>query len=428
MNLIILCVYCFLWLLTFVIYVAKRRKTGDTFGAGGIILLSYFIYSVFSVLLYNTKVFFAESDSITVFPFMYLYGIEMLFLYPILRYRSNTTQLDHLGDLFIFNIISIIFIFSSLIHLPTVLLSFREGLYQIMTDPSGGAELYAERMEMSYESGGGITNLFAIISSALSGIGILFLVYSFVNNKVNKWIRLGLLLSYIVLLMNGVSSGQRGLLIEPLYVAIVSYFFFQPYISQKINRVISIAGITIIIALSIPFAALTFSRFDTVNSGVAESFYFYAGQENVYFNLYGLDDNGIRYGDRTVPLFKRMIGFTDVPKNFWERREKYPHLKINDEVFYTYVGDFTIDFGPVLGTVIMLLMALLFARKTDVHYNRISFEQLIVLHFLMYMCMVGGLKLFPFSDVAGNLKIIVYFTAYLLFKYLTIKKSNQYDV
>jgi hypothetical protein len=34
----------------------------------------------------------------------------------------------------------------------------------------------------------------------------------------------------------------------------------------------------------------------------------------------------------------------------------------------------------------------------------------------MIVCMLGGLKLYPFSDVGGNLQLIVYFLAYLFFR------------
>lgn len=204
MDQIILYAYSFLWFLTIIIYVKKRKKAGDVFGVGEVILLSYFVYSIFSILLCGSS-YFNASIKVTVFPFIYLYGIELLFLLPLLRYHSSKTQLCHPTDLLLFNIISAIFIISSLIHLPSVITSFREGLFQILSDSSGGADLYTEEMERSYESGGGITNLFAIFSSAFSGLGTLFLFYSFVNKKISKWIRAGLLLSYMVILLNGES-------------------------------------------------------------------------------------------------------------------------------------------------------------------------------------------------------------------------------
>jgi hypothetical protein len=155
---------------------------------------------------------------------------------------------------------------------------------------------------------------------------------------------------------------------------------------------------------------------------------YYAGQENLYFNNFGLNNNGIRYGDRTIPLYKRMVGFYNVPKNFWDRRQKYPNLKINDEVFYTFVGDFTFDFGPIIATLIIIGFSLFVLKKTKVRNGRILFHQLILLHFVMIVCMMGGLKLYPFSDVGGNLQLLVYVFAYIVFRLdfdLNLKKRNR---
>ena len=52
----------------------------------------------------------------------------------------------------------------------------------------------------------------------------------------------------------------------------------------------------------------------------------------LFFNNYGLDADGIRYGDRTANLFKQII-WDDTPHNYMERRDKYPHLKIDDYYF-----------------------------------------------------------------------------------------------
>ncbi len=105
-----------------------------------------------------------------------------------------------------------------------------------------------------------------------------------------------------------------------------------------------------------------------------------------------------------------------MPKNFVERRAKYPNLRINDGVFSTFVGDFTIDFGPVIGSLILLFFTVFVLIKTKIRDGIIRFHQLILLHFVMNVCVIGGLKLYPFSDVGGNLQLIVYFIAYILFR------------
>lgn len=71
------------------------------------------------------------------------------------------------------------------------------------------------------------------------------------------------------------------------------------------------------------------SRFGKEQAGVGGFINWYVGQGSLYFNNNGLDAGGIRYGDRTINLFKRIID-PDTPKNFVERRDKYHNLELDD--------------------------------------------------------------------------------------------------
>ena len=135
------------------------------------------------------------------------------------------------------------------------------------------------------------------------------------------------------------------------------------------------------------------------------------------FNNFGLDNNGLRYGDRTFPFFKEILGFDNVPKNFWERRDKYPNLTINDEVFISFVGDFTLDFGPIVTLLFFLIISIIIYRIACLRNSVLYFHHLILIHLLIYVCSIGSLKLFPFSDISGNLKLSVYVISYFIFKY-----------
>jgi hypothetical protein len=110
-----------------------------------------------------------------------------------------------------------------------------------------------------------------------------------------------------------------------------------------------------------------------------------------------------------------MLGFDNVPHNFYERRAKYPNLKINDEAFIGFVGDFTLDFGPFIAPIIFIFFTLFILNNTRVRNGRILFHQLILLHFVMCICIQGGMKLFSYSDVS-NLRIITIFIAYWAFR------------
>lgn len=412
-DIINLVLYITAWILTIIAYQKKRRH----FDAGSLLLFSYLLYSIVSLLLYNNPFSIYTFNRIRIFPFIYLYLMLMLAALPVLKYDNNKIKEIQKPNTVLLNTVSIIFIIFSLAHLPTIISDFATGLMKLLTSSSGGAELYDEGMlDYVKNNDGNISNVAAIISGAMSGIGILLFFYYLTMKKYNIFILAGLFLSCIVSILTSISRGQRGGIIETLFIMSITYFALRKHIPAKINKRIKIIGIFLIIVIAVPLFALTNSRFENTESSSKTSFYFYVGQENLYFNNYGLDDGGIRYGDRTFPLFKQMLGFDNVPHNFLERRQKYPKLKINDEVFITFVGDFTLDFGPLVAPLIFILFTLFILKNTRIRNGRILFHQLILVHFVMIVCMIGGLKLYPLSDIGGNLTLIVYFVAFICFK------------
>lgn len=419
MSNIFLVSYIIAWIITIITYQRKKQH----FDAGSVVLFSYLLYSIASLLLYNSP--FYTFNPIRIFPFIYLYLMLMLAVSPILKYDDNKINEIQKPNTVLLNAVSIIFIVASLAYLPTIISNFASGIVKLMVNPSGGQELYNEAMANSYHTGdGNITNLAAIISGSFSKIGILLFFYYLTLKKPNKLILVGLFLSCIASILTYIYLGQRGVIMEILFAMIITYFALRKFIPTKINKRIKIIGIILIIATTIPVIVLTNSRFSEWRGGSLQSIYYYVGQENLNFNNYGLDNGGIRYGDRTFPLFKRMLGIDNVPNNFWERRKKYPNLKINDEVFYTFVGDFTLDFGPFVAPLIFILFTFFILNKTRIRNGRILFHQLILVHFVMCVCMVGGMKLYSFSDVGGNLQLIVYFLAYIFFR-MDYEKSQQ---
>ena len=218
---------------------------------------------------------------------------------------------------------------------------------------------------------------------------------------------------------------QRGPAIDRLFTVIMAYFALKEFIPVSINKKIKKIGIVLLLLFSVPMIAITVSRFGERVGGVKESVFNYIGQQNLNFNNYAFDNDGLRYGDRVFPLFKRMLGFNNVPYNFWERRIKYPNLKINDEVFIGFVGDFVLDFGTYLASIILIIFTIYIYSKTRIKNRTLLFHQLILLFLIMNLCMIGGLKLFPFADTGGNLVLIVYMLVYIAFK-LDYKNSlNQ---
>ena len=163
---------------------------------------------------------------------------------------------------------------------------------------------------------GTITNLPSIIANAMGDVGILMAFYYLTLPKPKKLVAIGLLLSCVVTILDSIASAQRGPAIERLLVMLITFFALRTFYPDKVQKVARRVGIVAIILISLPMVAVTISRFEREEGGAGASTFYYIGQQNLYFNSYALDDGGIRYGDRTFPVFKRMLGFDNVPQNY----------------------------------------------------------------------------------------------------------------
>ncbi len=414
MDTFLIGIYIVLWAVTFFVYQRKRK----TFDVGSFILFLYLLTAIASYFLYGDENYGSSFRGLSLFTFLLLFVLLFMGAYPVLKYDGRNKILVAPNQRLIV-IISLIFIVSSLLGISSTIQNFRQGLVLLLTTDDGGADLYKEALESNENMGhGGLSHLSAVLITALTNISALFLFYLIKFYKQNKMLVWGLAISFVLLFMQYISMGTRGAVVEFMLLLISSYFLMRPFYSKKITTTVNKALVLLAVLVSIPFIAITVSRFENQSggSGVGSSTLFYAGQENLYFNKYALDNNGIRYGDRVIPLFKRMVFINNVPHNFWERRAKYPRLIINDEVFVTFAGDFLFDFGPLFGSLVIIFISILFLQITRARGHLIGFHQLIILHMIVIVCSQGAIKLFPLSDVGGNLQIIVYILAYFAFK------------
>lgn len=416
-RLLVLC-YLLAWVIAFIAHYKKQKS----FDAGSFIMLSYAVYAYFSYQLLGMSYSFKV---LKFFPFVYLFIMLLVGMLPILKFNTSKGIPIEQPPIKLLNIFCLVFIVSTLFYFPSSVSRITSGFTRLMSDSSYGLDSYNESMDFAADAGHGISNFASIITNAFTQIGLFLTIYYLTHPKGNRWIMIGLFVSSFMKMADGISVGQRGTIVEPLLVLLATYFLLRNYIQKKYTKAIKIMGIVALVILIAPVVMITISRFDTKYSDPRESTYFYLGHANLTFNNYGLDDGGIRYGDRTVSLFKQMLGFRNVPANFIERRAKYPYLKVNDEVFVTYVGDIAIDFGPIMAVIIITLFTIWFTNLTRLRQGRYEFHQLLLVHFVLYMCTIGGIKLFPYSDVSGNLKIIAFILTYFVFKYYNSLQTSK---
>lgn len=412
LNIIYLFINVLLYLTAFIIYQRKR----ESLNTGSMFLLFYL-----SVAVVGWHLFFLEESNLLyidlrLFPYLYLFVLLILFTLPILKLNEENLTVQQ-PSIKIIIVISIVIILSSLIQV-FFLDSFTEGLASIFFDINGGSDLYKDAMEKTDSSGIGIDNIASIISGAFSNISILFLFYLLTVPKKNIIIIVGLIFSIIISLLVSVSNGLRTDIVLKFLTLFFTYILFRTMYSDKVKKVVRVFLFVLLFVISIPVFIITISRFsdtDTVDNNAIYSVEWYYGQSFLNFNNYGLDAGGTRNGDRTANLFKQII-WDDTPRNYIERRDKYSHLMMDDFYFYTFIGDFTIDYGPILGTIILLLLTLLFYYKTRAKDQQLQFHQMIIIFFVLCVCAQGTTYLFSFSDVGGGLNLITFFILYFVFK------------
>ena len=420
-----------LWVITLIWYQRKNKN----FDAGSFIIVMYIIYAVFSIMTINDDSIpqLTNYEPLTLFPYLYLYVMMMIALTPAIYHHTNSTDSIEYPQSNILRITATIIIVVAILNLPGIVSDFRNGLMSIFTDAEAGKKAYMEQIDNASNVGGAIRNIPAILFNSFSDIGIFLLFYFMTMSKKNHKIIYGLLFANVINLIMPVMRGQRSGVALAFLTIICGYFLFKQYLSKRLNKVIKKIGIVFIAIITLPVAAITISRFGSEKAGVATFINWYIGQGNIYFNNHALDDNGLRYGDRTLNLFKRLVD-SKTSMNYVERREIYSKLKINDEVFSTFVGDFTIDFGPFFAVIIFIVFnffVIYSFQKNKTNNNKIKLHQLLLLYFTVCISAQGGMYLFSYSDTR-NLNIIVLALLYYYLKYheallekFPLKKQNK---
>ena len=426
LSVINLIIYTLLWIWTFRSYYKKKR----TIDSGGVIILLFCLYAVCGCFLYIDE-WIGETYNkypLSLFLFVYLYIMLLVSIYPVMKFDSRKIVYLKANNYVVIDTIAVIFIIASILTLPETISKINAGITQILIDTEGGVDLYREKMETSVEisSDRSITNLPSIFINVFSGVAILILVFNLAVGR-KKRLMVYLFLSMLLLPFYHLAESQRGPALELPMILCVSFFMFYHWYSEKLRKWALRTMLAFALAFLIPFLAISISRFGERDGGVTSSLINYTGQNILYFNIYSIDNNGIRYGDRCFPLFKEVLGFDNVPKSFWERRLKYPNLKINDEVFINYVGDFVLDFGLIITVFIFIGFSLWFYRCTKYRGNVYYFHNLVIIIFLIELSAQGGMKLFPFADTSG-LKIIAYVLTYYATKVHYYPKRKNIEI
>lgn len=422
-NFILIAINILLYSFAFLWHFQKTRRIDIGFFA-------LFLCMVISILggisfFFSKGQYIPYLQNLSAIPFFYLFASVMCSLTPLLSYNPTNIQLRSQNKVSI-QAICVLCGVLVIIQTPEIIPKVFFVIQKLFLSKNGSIELYEATKLNAIKQGYGISNVWSILSNALTDICIFLLVYHLLAEKIEKARIVPFALLIVFIIIRRLFSGERSGVATIFISFICAILLFKDYIPKsrirKIKKIVAILSI----CLCIPLLAITIGRFNNAKStqGSVSSVLWYLGQPMIFFNNYGLDAGGTRHGDRTILLFKKALGI-EVPHNYVERRNKYQHLKADDYIFTTYIGDLTIDFGPITAFFIVVIFSILFTSLTRPRNGTIQFCQLLLLFCCANICCQGIISLFTYSDIGGNIRLITYFLFYFYFKYNNRKKDYE---
>lgn len=417
-SIILIAIYAIAWAFVFF---RHRKQCLGVISSGGFILLTYLLYAVSSFFLYQVQA--NDFGDMQIFQFVYLFALLYIGLKPVLDYdKAKLTRIIPPPNIVLITF-AILYVISTLLYLPSAISNIREGLTTLLLDSSGGADLYNERLMVGHREDYEISNIFSIFYNIFSDCAVLVYFYYLTLPKVNKFLISVLTMSILCSIFISIATGNRTQVTFVCLSLVASYLLFKDFYKKKIIKIIRLVGLSLAISVAFLFVVLTISRFGDLNDGGGDSMLYYIGQANLFFNKYAFDLEDIRYGDRTINLFKNFAGF-DVPSGIFETRDKYRHMAADDSIFTTYIGDFVLDFGPLLTPILVIFFTLFILKLTKTNNGIIHFHQLIPLHYVMNVCVKGGMYLFCYPFLQ-NLQIFAYIFFYVACIVFTNKNKSS---
>ena len=410
-----------IWFTTFYIYIRKRGK----WTLGMFILGLYTLISFISIDLYNSEYAIHYFNSnLTLFPFLYLFGMILITTYPILQIKENDIKTLILPNIRIINIITFFVGILSIYKLVDIFSDIKMGMASIMLDSDNALDLYNEstsaRLDRKVASGNyDYLSIFSNLSTALAPL--IFYINLLLPRR-NKILFCGVIISLLLMPLNGIAKASRILMVIGPFEVFLLFFFFRKFIRPKIRQYLITIG-SVFVGILLFFIVLITQGRSSDNDIHFQIFGYerYFAEGPLVFNNYCMDANGTREGNITFPIIKFVLGEKMLSES--DIRFKYSNMRIDNSRFSTYVGDFVLDFAPLQACILFLILSILLTRALKVRNSSISTAQIVLIYFTMRL--VTGFFQYQYSSLSGNIVFFTLIIAYFFFLNQSKRDKNK---
>jgi oligosaccharide repeat unit polymerase len=335
------------------------------------------------------------------------------FLYPFVFVNETQWKVIKLPNQKILDsfstIIIILSIFSMFYYVNDVITVFTSGDLAQMREHLTG-------MEGEYTKSG-ILNTIASVSASFYDIALLlFFIYSAIGGYKKR--RIFLLLSSFSYTVQVLTYVGRDGVVYWTFSFIFYYLLLKDYLPDFAKKSIKRLFIKAFIVGSIPFIAISISRFGDSDSGTSGGLISYIGQPISHWCYYYSMEKPIRSPGANWPLYYEITGLKQPEgAGLWEAEGT------NSWSFGTFLRSWHSSMG--LGGILLacIFMWVVFILVFNKQKKKVSFHSFFI-YILFFEIISQGVFYFRQCTRGGNLTILLMFALFFYFSFLEKKRGS----
>ena len=328
------------------IYTYNKYKS---FNQVVLIAFVWFLSAFFSIFYIQSDIKWISIHKTTFIPFLYLIGVFWLTFWPLIKIRSVRIVIDES------KFINKVCLFVAFV----AIIPFMENFVQIFMSGNSLVSIsnnYENRDAVNFDARAHMSFIGSKLNSILLFFQyitpILFFNYLSSKNKKSLLILIGLICAILNTIIFSFNLGARGVMVNMSLYVLFLFLLYKNYIEKKYLKFLLIVGSGLSVVLVFVFLYISIGRFGDSSYNLIDWIYRYAGESFINFNNDMFYIDNYTYGQNSFSTI-----LSDEPRNI----DKLANTTgIRAYVFYTYIGDFYMDFGPFGTILIIVILSLIF--------------------------------------------------------------------
>lgn len=376
------------FLLYFVYFLFNIRETGFLFKA---LIGMYMFVCVSSIFIWESGIYsflhrnHIITSNLNIFPFLYLFVTFVFLFRPIKKFNENKIEMIVLDDKFrveILGKLSIIFGFS-LLFLLLLFVDYNaslENASEVYNESEDGALVMPVFLYRLY-------TLHRLLYPFILLLGFYYLAF----RSEYRFRTISLMVSAIIpKVFVSIVLVSRGGLFFILIELLTCFLIFRKFIPRKTKRLFFVGSLLILAVLVSVVIVFTASRFGDSAFGPLMSAIKYFGESFLNFNsTFWGNIKEHPMGEFKFPFIYQLF---ETPQVFLSRSEQYSFFSemtgANVLLFKTIVGDFYVEYGMVLGALVLVLISQIF-QKIIRFEKAVRFSTLILFFYYYELVFIG---------------------------------------